>query len=62
MKRVLWLIVGCVSILIVSSMFMDNLDSLLFRLYGGIISFAVVLISMFIIAYYLGVCNEFVED
>lgn len=34
-------------------MFMDNLDSLLFRLYGGIITFLVFLISLGILSYYL---------
>jgi len=53
MKRVLWLIVGCVSILIVSSMFIHNSDMLSYRMYGGFISIIVVLISWFIIAYYL---------
>lgn len=53
MKKVLWLIVGCVSILIVNSLFMDNSDILSYRMYGGFISIIVVLISLGILSYYL---------
>ena len=53
MKKVFWLIGGCVLILVVSSMFIDSSDTLLYRMNGAIISFLVVLISWGIMAYYL---------
>ena len=53
MKKVFWLIGGCVLILVVSSMFIDNSDTLSYRMNGAIISFLVVLISWGIMAYNL---------
>ena len=53
MKKVFWLIGGCVLILVVSSMFIDNSDTFSYRMNGAIISFLVVLISWGIMAYNL---------
>ena len=53
MKRVLLLICGCVLILIISSVLVDNSTMLSYRMYGAFICFTVVLISWGIMAYYL---------
>lgn len=53
MKRILFLMGGCILILVISSMFVDNSDALSYRMYGAFICFSVVLISFGIIAYNL---------
>jgi hypothetical protein len=53
MKRILWLVGGCVLILVLSSMFVDSSNILLYRIYGAIICFLVVFIAWGIMAYYL---------